>query len=435
MIIKFTIVNRIFRVGKIFIGIVILILLDIFSIEVYAEGLQMQALQSTVRVICKTDGYKSGSGFVVGKSDHIVTNWHVVSCTENYGDAYIYLQDGSHYRTSVVLKKVGKDIAILKLTSPLNLPPVDFASSETVSVGDDVWVAGFPGGADVLASLSDLGVASISKGIISRNIQSKDGVALYQTEAAINPGNSGGPLIDEFGRVIGINVAKSLALVATLVPGTKPGSDVSLQRLPLSEGIGWAIKIDELLPELDRLNIPYKVDSSQSNFITRLWYREPILLLSIILTIFVSLTLFWLLYRRKGNIATELVKYTHYYKRKNNRHVANRKVIKNRAMLYCLSGHYAGNNLELNEQPLSIGRDSQLCQLVMPPTLNEIGKRHCSLSFDKKEQCFWLEDHWSTNGTFVNNQKIPSGKPLRLVMGSHFYLSSLKNEFKVGVAR
>ena len=253
--------------------------------QLYAGTSQKQALQSTVRVLCKTDRYQMGSGFVVGHSDHIVTNWHVVDCIEKHGEVSVYLQDGSQFRASVLSNQVHKDLAILKLASPLNLPAVKFASGKTVAVGDDVWVAGFPGGADEIAGPNETGVASLSKGIVSREIHSRENVALYQTEAAINPGNSGGPLLDEFGRVIGINVAKSLALVATVVPDSEQGSAISLQRLPLSEGIGWAIQVDELLPELDRLHIPYAVDTSPPNFITRLWFREPFILVIFILVI------------------------------------------------------------------------------------------------------------------------------------------------------
>ncbi|NOT10982.1 MAG: FHA domain-containing protein [Methylococcaceae bacterium] len=401
--------------------------------QLYAGTSQKHALQSTVRVLCKTDRYQMGSGFVVGHSDHIVTNWHVVDCTKKNGEVSVYLQDGSQFRASVLSKQVNKDLAILKLSSPLNLSAVKFASGKTVAVGDDVWVAGFPGGADEIASLDEIGVASLSKGIISREIHSSGGVGLLQTEAAINPGNSGGPLIDEFGRVIGVNVAKSLALVATVVPGTKQDASISLQRLPLSEGIGWAIQVDELLPELDRLHIPYEVDTSPSNFITRLWFREPFILVIFIIVMLISLILIRLLYRQKGKVIGELIKYTQHRVPKNDKQLIDSKDSNPRAMLYCLSGHYAGNNLELNDHALSIGRDPDLCQLVMPSMLSEIGRRHCSLSFDPEERCFWLEDHWSTNGTFINNQRIASGQLHRLSHGEHFYLNSLKNEFKVGL--
>lgn len=402
--------------------------------QLYAGTSQNQVLQSTVRVLCKTDQYQTGSGFVVGNSAYVVTNSHVVDCTKKHGEVSVYLQDGSNFKASVLLNQAHKDLAILKVASPLKLPSVKFASSKTVAVGDDVWVAGFPGGADDMASPNELGIVSLSKGIISRQIQSKENVGLYQTEAAINPGNSGGPLIDEFGRVIGVNVAKSLALVATVVPGSKQDAAISLQRLPLSEGIGWAIQVDELLPELDRLHIPYQVDTSPPTFITRLWFREPFILVIFIIVMLISLILIRLLYRQKGKVIGELIRYTQHRVQKNDKQLVDSKDSNPRAMLYCLSGHYAGNSLELNDHALSIGRAPDLCQLVMPSTLSEIGRRHCSLSFDPEERCFWLEDHWSTNGTFIKNQRIASGQLHRLNHGEHFYLNSLKNEFKVGFA-
>jgi FHA domain len=221
--------------------------------------------------------------------------------------------------------------------------------------------------------------------------------------------------------------------VATVVPDSEQGAAISLQRLPLSEGIGWAIQVDELLPELDRLHIPYAVDTSPPNFITRLWFREPSILVIFIIVILLSLILMRLLYRQKGKVIDELIRYTRHRAEKNNPPLVADKRSSQRAMLFCLSDHYAGNSLDLNKQTLSIGRDPDLCQLVMPSTLSEIGRRHCSLSFDQNKHCFWLEDHWSANGTFINNQRIVSGQPLRLSKGDHFYLSSLKNEFKVGL--
>ena len=104
-----------------------------------------------------------------------------------------------------------------------------------------------------------------------------------------------------------------------------------------------------------------------------------------------------------------------------------------KAVLYCLNGHFAGNSIELNDSILSIGRDPNLCQLVMPENITEISRRHCSVSYDNKNECFLLEDHWSKNGTFIDNKRIPSGKKIHLNKGSNFYLDSHKNEFTVGI--
>lgn len=369
---------------------------------------------------------------MVGHSDTIVTNWHVVECSEKNGEVSIYLQDGSHFRATVLSKHAHKDLAFLRLSSPLKLPPVRFAVSKTVAVGDDVWVSGFPGGADDMASTDELGVASLSKGIVSRQIHSSEGVALLQTEAAINPGNSGGPLIDEFGRVIGINVAKDLTWVATVSPDSSTGVPNGKQRMSASE-IGWAIQVDELLPEMARLHIAYDADTSPPNFITRLWLRDPLMLVIFSIVLLIGMVLFRLLYRQKDRLIVDLINYTQRKVQKNAPLRVGNKGSSQRAMLHCLNGHYAGNSLELNEHALSIGRDPELCQLVMPSTRSEIGRRHCSLSFDPDQGCIWLEDHWSTNGTFVNNQRIRSGELQRLNNGDQFYLNSTENMFKVGV--
>jgi S1-C subfamily serine protease len=391
-----------------------------------ASTAQQSALNSTVRVVCKADRLQTGSGFVVGLSDHVVTNWHVVGCTQKSGEVFVLLGDGSHYPATVLGKQLLKDLAILQLASPLKLPAISFASSKTVSVGDDVWVSGFPSGADDIASVNELGVASLSKGIISRVIASSDGVALLQTEAAINPGNSGGPLLDAFGRVIGINVAKSLALVETVVQDEHRGATTAWQRVPLSEGIGWAIQIDELLPELDRLHIPYQVAYGKPNLLVRVWQQDPELLLLLGAVIVLGGVFIKRVYPQP---LTSLRRYTRNpFGNQAPRVKASSSC---RIQLSCLSGAYAGHQLELTEQPLSIGRDPKLCQLVLPPSQQEIGRRHCSLYFDRHRQCCWLEDHWSSNGTFVNNQPIPPGQPQRLNFGDRFFLSDSNNEFKV----
>lgn len=394
--------------------------------RVQAASPQEQALQSTVRVLCFVgqDDNKSGSGsgFVVGKSSYVVTNAHVVNCTSDNGRVQILMPTGL-VNATVISSQPDKDLAILRVVKPLNLPDVKFATHKTVGIGDDVWVAGFPGAADGVASFNELGAVSLSKGIISRIIINKGNLALYQTEAAINPGNSGGPLIDAFGRVIGINSAKDMTWVDTVY---------GKQRISVSE-IGWAIQVDELLPELDKLKIHYEVDILPANFISRLWLREPIVLVILFVALLVGILLMQLLYRYRVKVIDELSKYTRRINSPKKPSSPDPQYSPKHPILYCLTGHYAGNTIELTDQPLVIGRDPTLCQLVMPKTMKEIGRRHCKLSYDKKDNCFWIEDHSSANGTFVNNQRIPSGTKKRLKNGAHFYLDTTDNEFKVGV--
>jgi Trypsin-like peptidase domain/FHA domain len=388
--------------------------------NVQAANPQEQALKSTVRVLCivNNDTNKStiGSGFVVGDSSYVVTNAHVINCIKLDGHVSVLIPNMVPYKlinAVVILNQKVKDLAVLKLSNPLNLSAVKFATSNTVEVGNEVWAAGFPGAADNATSDNDAVIVSLSKGIISRKTKSIEGVASLQTEAALNSGNSGGPLLDEFGRVIGVNVAKIIGVG--------------------SEGIGWAIQVDELLPELDKLHIQYNVDILPANFISRLWLREPIVLAILVVVLLIGFLVIQLLYRYRGKVIDELSKYTRRVTSPQKSSSPDLQNSPKHPILYCLTGHYAGNTLELTDQPLVIGRDPTLCQLVMPTTMKGIGRRHCKLSYDKKDNCFWIEDHSSANGTFVNNQRIPSGTKKRLKNGTHFYLDTTDNEFKVGV--
>ena len=383
---------------------------------------QDQAVQSTVRILClvKQDKSKSGtgSGFVVGDSSYVVTNAHVVDCINDNGQVTI-LRPSGLVDATVISSSTHKDLAVLKTVTPLSLPAVTFATHNNVDVGDDAWVSGFPGAADDVASFNELGTVSLSKGIISRKITNKSNVALYQTEAAINPGNSGGPLIDAYGRVIGINSSKDLTWVDT---------SNGKQRISVSE-IGWAIEVDELLPELDSLNIKYDVDYFKPNVISRLWQSEPLTVIFLALFLILVLVLIWLLKSRFfDNLSINGV-----HTNPANIPSKDNKTLK-QPLLFCINGYYAGNSIELTENTLSIGRDPEICQLVIPKQFTEIGRRHCSVSYDEQGY-FWLEDHWTTNGTFINNKKIPAGQKQRLNEGVHFYLDSNAHEFKVGFVK
>ncbi|MBP6808314.1 MAG: trypsin-like peptidase domain-containing protein [Chromatiaceae bacterium] len=101
---------------------------------------------------------------------------------------------------------------------------------------------------------------------------------LIQSSTATNPGNSGGPLFDEAGRVMGINTLKSMAAVMTLDPQT----GLALQRVVLGEGLGWAVASDALLPLLERAGIPYQVSQARLWALERWWWREPVLMASLL---------------------------------------------------------------------------------------------------------------------------------------------------------
>lgn len=164
----------------------------------------------------------AGTGFVWDNSGHIVTNFHVVQG----GDSFIVTlhNDKKQYKAKVIGIAPKSDVAVIKLLDPpSSLKPITIGSSRTLKVGQMSLAIGNPFGFD----------HSISRGIISALGRKMDGVGgvqihdMIQTDASINQGNSGGPLLDSFGKLIGMNTM--------IVSGS--GS---------SAGLGFAVSVDTI---------------------------------------------------------------------------------------------------------------------------------------------------------------------------------------------
>jgi S1-C subfamily serine protease len=140
-----------------------------------------------------------GSGFVVDKAGHIVTNYHVI---EGAKQVRVSFSNGSSMKATVVGSDPSSDLAVLKIdASSRALTPLTLGNSDAVRVGDPVVAIGNPFGLDrtVTAGI----VSAIQRAIAAPNGYTIDHV--IQTDAAINHGNSGGPLLDSRGEVIGVN--------------------------------------------------------------------------------------------------------------------------------------------------------------------------------------------------------------------------------------
>jgi S1-C subfamily serine protease len=161
-----------------------------------------------------------GSGFLVGDSGLIITNYHVI---ENNTKVTILLYDGSEVTALTVRIDPQNDIALLRIDGKIDsLKCLPLCLDATTRVGQEVIAIGAP----LSLALSH----TVSKGIVS-GIREVEKRRLIQTDVAINPGNSGGPIINMRGRVIGIATLK--------VSGTG------------IEGLGFAIPIDEALSHLN----------------------------------------------------------------------------------------------------------------------------------------------------------------------------------------
>jgi serine protease Do len=146
----------------------------------------------------------AGSGFIIDTLGHIITNHHVVANAER---ASVVLADGRQYEADIVASDPNTDVGVIRV-DPARigaLTPAVLADSDSLRVGDWVLALGNP---------LDLNF-TVTAGILSAkgrnlNILQTGGTpleAFLQTDAAINPGNSGGPLVDLYGRVVGVNSA------------------------------------------------------------------------------------------------------------------------------------------------------------------------------------------------------------------------------------
>lgn len=140
----------------------------------------------------------SGSGLIVDREGHIVTNNHVIG---DAAEIEVRLSDKTKLIAQVIGKDPDTDLALLKVTADRPLPSARFGDSSTVKVGQWVLAVGNPFGLDRTVTL---GVVS---GIGRENINLSRYENFIQTDASINPGNSGGPLFNLRGEVIGINTA------------------------------------------------------------------------------------------------------------------------------------------------------------------------------------------------------------------------------------
>jgi S1-C subfamily serine protease len=137
-----------------------------------------------------------GSGFIIDKQGHILTNYHVV---QNAREVSVTLADKKKYSAVIVGLDRDHDLAVLKISAP-DLKPATLGDSHDLQVGQETFAIGNPFGL----------AGTMTRGIISsiRPVRGPAGNYLdeaIQTDAAINPGNSGGPLLNSHGEVIGIN--------------------------------------------------------------------------------------------------------------------------------------------------------------------------------------------------------------------------------------
>jgi S1-C subfamily serine protease len=179
-----------------------------------------------------------GSGFVIDKAGHIVTNYHVI---EGADEIEVSFSNQDTLKANLVGSDPSTDIAVLRvMSSSRGLTPLSFGDSGTVRVGDPVVAIGNPFG---LARTTTAGIVSA---VQERTITAPNGYPIdhvIQTDAQINQGNSGGPLLNDRAQVIGVN--------SQIAPAAGSSGNV---------GIGFAVPSNTVKEVVEQLTTTGKVD-------------------------------------------------------------------------------------------------------------------------------------------------------------------------------
>lgn len=168
-----------------------------------------------------------GTGILFSENGFLLTNAHVI---EGCSAAKVVLASGYVYDAAMVGYDYDEDLAVLKIEGA-ELPHAVFGDSDLLLVGDPAYAIGNPLGVDLRGTFTSGVISGLSREVTVGGVS----LRLLQTDAALNSGNSGGPLIDQYGRVIGINTAKMQSKYANV------------------EGLGLAIPTAEAVDKVNAL--------------------------------------------------------------------------------------------------------------------------------------------------------------------------------------
>ena len=160
-----------------------------------------------------------GSGVIISKEGHILTNHHVIEQAEKITVA---IADGRQFKAEILGYDFLSDLALLKVNTKEDLPKIEWGNSDDLLIGEWALAIGNPFGLSIGTAQPTVTIGIVSATQRSMTVDNRFYEALIQTDASVNPGNSGGALVNVFGQLIGIN---------TVIRSTSGGS----------QGVGFAI--------------------------------------------------------------------------------------------------------------------------------------------------------------------------------------------------
>lgn len=195
--VKLTDIPILTRLDKEYTKVTESVLQSVVSLDTLGRGQAEISRQGTLgKEVYESSVRGAGSGVIVSKYGHIITNNHVI---DKKHTIKVTLSDGRTFDARKIGEDRAMDLAVLKIDTEDFLTPLAFGDSDKIRVGQIVFAVGNPFG---------LG-ETVTQGIISAKQRSFGDLQseLIQTDAPINPGNSGGPLVNIKGEIIGINAA------------------------------------------------------------------------------------------------------------------------------------------------------------------------------------------------------------------------------------
>lgn len=387
------------------------------------------------------------SGIPVGSTEK--TKYILTDGTDLDAKVSVKPDNGNAVNANIIWVSKEKDFAILQLATEISVKPVTFspiASSlksviKVHSIGYPVVNGQMPKNMTITnASLTDIG--------------DENGYRYYKTDVELSAGYTGGPLFNEDGCVIGMNFSRAEF-----------------------KGYGLAIQTEQLLPLLDQQGIKYLVQkssgpqsapqnipqdtpqtkpqsspqskpSSSDDTLAGIIALVIILAIGLVVIGLVAGVVIFIIKKSKGPKAPKVPygQYTSpqggYNPQLTGQFTPAQQPYQqqgsftapqgNTPILRCISGVFNGNRMDINDQPVLIGKDPRFCQIVYPSSENTVSDQHCVIRYNPSDHIFILEDRGSLQGTyFVSGERILPGVPKILKSGDRFFIGNPQNLFEV----
>ena len=397
--------------------------------------------KSVVRIVRQTSqGLGAGTGFAINDQGYIATNVHVIANAHSI--QAIPTNSNALYEVEVIATSPELDLAIAHIPD-LTLPPIALSLAPATK-GQKVWSIGYPGGADRNRPAHD---PTVQDGVIGRIFSGAwhaQELRIIQHNAPTNPGNSGGPLLDDCSRAVGVNTQASLVVISS------PSSGVT--RVPHAAGIYWSSHIGELANLLDDHGIAFQSESDdcvatgggsgeaekarreaeqarvQAEQASDQFFVWLLLLGSVALVALVVAL------KKPRQLAQQTLAKPRQFVQQMSRRVTKKGIgavakgpkyglvlagFDGRGHRVCIElspARFAGQRLGL-----SLGRHPELVDEVVAD--GNVSRRHLRLAAAGDQ--FYVEDLNSSNGTFLNEQRLSPFEPARLDYGAKVALGDL----------